>query len=260
VVSIRPLYPHPALLLEEERTELKRAYLVVSDLHLGFETKLNLRGVMVDSKYSINMILEELRELIKATELDGVILLGDVKSTIRSISKQEWNEVPEFFRTLSGYANIYLIPGNHDTNIRFLIPQNINIMSVKGMVLEETLLIHGHAMPSSARATIKRIVMGHVHPVFSRGNSVLDGRRIWLYLKVKREKIFPGTEGTLDIVIVPSFNKEVPAMVVHKGDAKSISPIINRALEYNAIKKALVVTLDGSIVADDSNVVARLLS
>jgi putative SbcD/Mre11-related phosphoesterase len=260
VVSIRPLYPHPALLLEEERTELKRAYLVISDLHLGFETKLNLRGVMVDSKYSINMILEELRELIKATELDGVILLGDVKSTIRSISKQEWNEVPEFFRTLSGYADIYLIPGNHDTNIRFLIPQNVNLMSVKGMVLEETLLVHGHAMPSSARATIKRIVMGHIHPVFSRGNSVLNGRRIWLYLKVKREKIFPGTEGTLDIVIVPSFSKEVIPMVVQKGEAKSISPIINRALEYNAIKKALVVTLDGSIVADDSKVVARLLS
>ena len=260
MVSIRPLYPHPALLLEEERTKIKRAYLVVSDLHLGFEAKLNLRGVMVDSKYSINMMLEELRELIKATQLDGVILLGDVKSTIRSISKQEWNEVPEFFRTLSEYANIYLIPGNHDTNIRFLIPQNVNIMSVKGMVLEETLLVHGHAMPSSARATIKRIVMGHIHPVFSRGNSVLNGRRIWLYLKVKREKIFPGTEGTLDIVIVPSFNKEVSPMVVHKGDAKSISPIINRALECNAIKKALVVTLDGSLVADDSNVVARLLS
>ncbi len=217
MVSIRPLYPHPALLLEEERTEIKRAYLVVSDLHLGFEAKLNLRGVMVDSKYSINMMLEELRELIKATQLDGVILLGDVKSTIRSISKQEWNEVPEFFRTLSEYANIYLIPGNHDTNIRFLIPQNVNIMSVKGMVLEETLLVHGHAMPSSARATIKRIVMGHIHPVFSRGNSVLNGRRIWLYLKVKREKIFPGTEGTLDIVIVPSFNKEVPPMVIQKG-------------------------------------------
>jgi hypothetical protein len=49
-------------------------------------------------------------------------------------------------------------------------------------------------------------------------------------------------------------------MVVQKGEAKSISPIINRALEYDAIKKALVVTLDGSIVADDSNVVARLLS
>ena len=231
---------------------------MVSDLHIGFEGELNLRGVTVDSKYSLNTMLEELRHLIKSNQLDGVILLGDVKSTIRSISKQEWNQVPEFFRILSGHASIYVVPGNHDTYFRFLIPQNINIMSVKGMVMEETLLAHGHTMPSSARASIKRIVMGHIHPVFSRCNSVINGRRIWLYLKVKREIIFPGTVGMLDIIIVPSFNKDVP--MIHKRYAKSISPIINRALQHNAIEQAMAVTLDGSIVADNRNVVARLLS
>ncbi|MGB6591564.1 MAG: metallophosphoesterase [Candidatus Nitrosopolaris sp.] len=259
LVSIRLLYPHPALLLEEERIGAKRSYLVISDLHIGFESNLNLRGVTVDSKYFLNTMLEELHDIIESHQLDSVILLGDVKSTIRIISKQEWNEVPEFFRILSGYANIYLVPGNHDSRIRFLIPQNINIMSVKGMVLEETLLVHGHVMPSSARASIKRIVMGHIHPIFSKCNSVLDGRRIWLYLKVKSEMIFPATAGTLDIVIMPSFNKDVNAMV-HKGYRKSISPIIKRALEFNAIKKAMVVTLDGSILSDDCSVVARLLS
>jgi uncharacterized protein len=259
VLSIRPLYPHPALLLEEKRTGIKRTYLVVSDLHIGLEGELNLRGVIFDSKYSLNTMLEELRGLIKSNQLDGVIFLGDIKSTIRSISKLEWNQVPEFFRILSGHASIYVVPGNHDTNVRFLIPQNINIMSVKGMVLEETLLVHGHTMPSSARASIKRIIMGHIHPVFSRCNSVLNGRRIWLYLKVRKETIFPGTVGTLDIIIVPSFNKDVPG-ITNKRDAKSISPIINRALQYNAIEQALALTLDGSIVADDGNVVARLLS
>jgi putative SbcD/Mre11-related phosphoesterase len=259
VLSIRPLYPHPALLLEEKRTGIKRTYLVISDLHIGLEGELNLRGVIFDSKYSLNTMLEELRGLIKSNQLDGVILLGDVKSTIRSISKQEWYQVPEFFRILSGHASIYVVPGNHDTNVRFLVPQNINIMSVKGMVLEGTLLVHGHTMPSSARASIKRIIMGHIHPVFSRCNSVLNGRRIWLYLKVRRETIFPGTVGTLDIIIVPAFNKDVPGMM-NKRDAKSISPIINRALQSNAIEQALAVTLDGSIVADDGNVVARLLS
>jgi putative SbcD/Mre11-related phosphoesterase len=259
VLSIRPLYPHPALLLEEKRTGIKRTYLVVSDLHIGLEGELNLRGVIFDSKYSLNTMLEELRGLIKSNQLHGVIILGDIKSTIRSISKLEWNQVPEFFRILSGHASIYVVPGNHDTNVRFLVPQNINIMSVKGMVLEGTLLVHGHTMPSSARASIKRIIMGHIHPVFSRCNSVLNGRRIWLYLKVRKETIFPGTVGTLDIIIVPSFNKDVPGMM-NKRDAKSISPIIKRALQSNAIEQALAVTLDGSIVADDGNVVARLLS
>nr|MDQ6865636.1 metallophosphoesterase [Thermoproteota archaeon] len=111
MLSIRPLYPHPALLLEEKRTGIKRTYLVISDLHIGLEGELNLRGVIFDSKYSLNTMLEELRGLIKSNQLDGVILLGDVKSTIRSISKQEWNQVPEFFRILSGHASIYVVPG-----------------------------------------------------------------------------------------------------------------------------------------------------
>ncbi|HET7147901.1 MAG TPA: metallophosphoesterase [Candidatus Nitrosopolaris sp.] len=257
MVSVRPLYPHPALLLEEE-SGIKGTYLVVSDLHIGFEDELTPRGVTVDSKYSLNTMLEELRVLIKSNQLEGVVLLGDIKSTVRTISKQEWNQVPEFFRILSGHTNIYIVPGNHDAYARLLIPQNINIMSVKGMVIEETLLTHGHTMPSSARASIKRIVLGHIHPVFTKCNSVINGRRIWLYLKVKREMIFPGTAGTLDIIIVPSFNKEVP--MIHKRHTKSISPIINRALQYNAIEQALAVTLDGSIVADDRNLVASLLS
>lgn len=207
-------------------------------------------------------MLEELHHIIESHQIDGVILLGDVKSSIRNISKQEWNEIPEFFNILSRHANIYLVPGNHDGRIRFLIPQNINIMSVKGMVLEETLLVHGHVMPSSARSSITRIVMGHIHPIFSKCDSVLDGRRIWLYIKVKSEMIFPGTAGMLDIVIMPSFNKEMYA--IHKGYHKSfhnsIAPIIKRAIEFNAIKKAMVVALDGSILSDDCDVAARLLS
>lgn len=254
------------MLLEEERTRPTRSYLVISDLHIGFESDLNLRGIIVDSKYSLNTMLEEVDHIIESHQIDGIILLGDVKSSIGNVSKQEWNEIPEFFNMLSRHGNIYMVPGNHDGRIRFLIPQNINIMSVKGMVLEETLLVHGHVMPSSARSSITRIVMGHIHPIFSKCDSVLDGRRIWLYIKVKSEMIFPGTAGTLDIVIMPSFNKEMYAIhkgyhkSLHKGYHNSIAPIIKRAIEFNAIKKALVVALDGSILSDDCDVAVRLLS
>jgi len=253
-------------LLLEERTRSKRSYVVISDLHIGFESDLALRGIIVDSKYSLNTMLEELHHIIESHQIDGVILLGDVKSSLLNISKEEWNEVPEFFNILSRHANIYLVPGNHDGRIRFLIPQNINIMSVKGMILEETLLVHGHVMPSAARSSITRIVMGHIHPIFSKCDSVLDGRRIWLYIKVKSEMIFPGTAGTLDIVIMPSFNKEIYAIQkgyhksFHKGYHNSIAPIIRRVIEYNAIKKAMVIALDGSILSDDCDLAARLLS
>lgn len=259
MVCLTPLYPHPALLLEQEVKGTKRKYLVVADLHIGFEAQMNLHGVVVDSKYTVSTMLEDLLVLVDAHKIDAIILLGDVKSTVRFISKQEWNEVPSFFRALSASTNVYLVPGNHDSNLGLLVPQNINIMTAKGMVLNGTLLLHGHTTPSSVRASISRVIMGHIHPVFSRTDSALNGQRIWLYLKVRKRLIFTGSEGLLDIIIMPSFNKEIYSMF-HKRYDKSISPIVSRALESHAIEEAMVATMDGSLFVVDGRLVADILS
>ncbi|KAG2474815.1 MAG: hypothetical protein NPMRTH5_2600003, partial [Nitrosopumilales archaeon] len=49
-------------------------------------------------------------------------MLGDVKSSIKSISKNEWNDVPLFFEKMENKIDTTLIPGNHDSNIQKLIP------------------------------------------------------------------------------------------------------------------------------------------
>jgi putative SbcD/Mre11-related phosphoesterase len=259
MLYLRPLYPHPALLIEQDLKGTKRKYLVVSDLHIGFEAQMNLQGVVFDSKYTVNTMLEDLLGLIEAHHIDSVILLGDVKSTVRFLSKQEWNEVPSFFRVLSASTNVYLVPGNHDSNLGLLVPQNINIMSAKGMVLSGTLLLHGHTMPTTVRASVSRVIMGHIHPVFSKTDSSLNGQRIWLYLKVRKRLMFTGGEGLVDIIIMPSFNKEIHAMF-HKKYGKSISPIVSRALEPCAIEEAMVATIDGSLFVVDGRLVANILS
>ena len=93
---------------------------------------------------------------------------------------------------ISNYTDIYFIPGNHDANIRFLIPDNINVFSMNGMLLADTLLLHGHTMPSNARlSAVKRIIMGHIHPVFLKQGSVLSGQRVWLRFQGKKMCIKP---------------------------------------------------------------------
>jgi hypothetical protein len=129
------------------------------------------------------------------------------------------------------------------------MPENVNIMSSKGMVLDDTLLVHGHTMPTIARSYIKKIVMGHIHPVFLRHNSVINGQRVWIYLKIIKEAIFPTTQGTLDVIILPAFNRYLYA-INERRYTKSISPIIAKAIKSNAVQQALVVSLDGSIVGD----------
>lgn len=245
-MKIRPLHPHAALLLEEDNG---RRYVAVSDLHIGLESELGAKGITVRSSLMGEM-LDELLSLVKLQDANGLILLGDIKNTIGSISRQEWDDVPTFFNELSAGADVYLVPGNHDGNIGHLVPDSVNVISSKGMVIRDTLFLHGHSMPSDTRSHARRIVMGHLHPVFLKKGSVLNGERVWLYLQVRKESLF-AESGTLDVVVVPSFNRYLYTEE-RKYNKRSTSPIMSRIVESNAIEKCMVVRLDGSIVGDMS--------
>ena len=248
MIDICPLYPYPVLLLNYLRNGITCRYIVISDLHIGFESDLNAKGISIDSSLLIEEMLKELCYLIKSQSAEAVIILGDLKNTIASISKIEWETVPNFFEHLSEKADVYFIPGNHDSNIRFLTPWNINVVSSKGMIIDGTLLIHGHAMPSFRSSSIKRIIMGHIHPIFNKPDSLMKGERVWIYLNVRKEGLVPGGKGILDIIVLPSFNKYLYATNrVHK---RSISPIITRVLSEQAVNRCLILTLDGSIVGN----------
>jgi uncharacterized protein len=247
VLSIRPIHSKAALLIDEQTK--RRRYLAISDLHIGFESQMSTRGINIDEQTFFDEIRKELADLINFNKIDAVILLGDLKNSIQTINKYEWQMIPQFFNFLSEVTDIYLVPGNHDSNIRFLMPENVNIMGSKGMILDDTLFIHGHTMPTIAKASIKRIVMGHIHPVFLRHNSVINGQRVWIYLKLIKNAIFPATQGDLDIVIVPAFNRYIYSINA-RHYTKSISPIITKAIKSNAVRQALLVSLDGSIVGD----------
>ena len=244
-MNVRPLHPHAALLLEGEEDRL---YVAVSDLHIGLEAELSSKGVTVQPDIVQDMVAE-LSSLVESQKADGLVLLGDVKHAVGQISRQEWDDIPSFLRQLSAKTEVYLVPGNHDGNIRHLVPQSVNVISSTGMTLGDTLLVHGHSMPSDVRSSVKRIVMGHIHPVFLKKGSVINGERIWIYLQVKKEALF-SEEGLLDIVVVPSFNRYLYA-TGERLYRKSISPIIARVMQHDdSIQKCIVATLDGSIVGD----------
>ncbi|MFL6479733.1 MAG: metallophosphoesterase [Nitrososphaera sp.] len=241
-MKIRPIHPHAAILLECEG----RKYIVVSDLHIGIEGDLLSKGITVGPSLVCDMITE-LSDLIQSEHADSIILLGDIKHSVSRITRQEWDTVPVFLKQLSTKADVYLVPGNHDGNIRHLVPVNVNMITSKGMTLEDTLLMHGHTMPSDVRGHIKRIVMGHIHPVFLKKESVINGERVWLYLQARKEDLF-AEKGLVDIVVVPTFNPYLYA-TGEKLYHKSVSPIITRVMQHGVIK-CIVVTLDGSIIGD----------
>ena len=130
------------------------------------------------------------------------------------------------------------------------MPDSVNVATSKGLVIGDTLFVHGHTMPSDMRASVGRIVMGHVHPVFLKQGSVVNGERVWIYLQAKKEALF-AVNGTIEVIVVPSFNKYLYSSGA-RGYRKSMSPITSRIVQAGAVEKCMVVTLDGSIVGDES--------
>lgn len=233
----------PALIIEGQKK-----YAIVSDLHIGFESSLASNEIFLGKNTTVEEVIEEISQIIASEKPDSLILLGDVKSSIKTISKTEWNDVPMFFEKIRKKCNIILIPGNHDANIQRLVPDEITLISSSGMVEENILFTHGHTMPSENFAQVNKIIMGHVHPVFFQEESVMNGQRVWVSLRTKKENVFPSTSGDLEITIVPSFNKYFYA-TSKRQYKKSISPIIEKIKQ---VSSARIVTLDGTIIGNET--------
>ena len=243
MVLTRIVPSQPVLILEGQKR-----HLIATDLHIGFESNLASKQVFVGKNTSTIESIEQLSSIIDSENPDDLILLGDVKSSIKTISRNEWDEVPLFLKKLQEKTSIILIPGNHDSNIQKLAPDGITMISSFGLVIENTLLTHGHTMPTENFSHVNKIIMGHVHPVFFEEDSVLNGQRVWVSLKVEKEKLFPSSSGQIEITIVPSFNRYFYA-TKKKTYKKSISPILERIKDFSSAK---IATLDGTIIGDES--------
>jgi len=232
---------YPALMIEGDEKNL-----VITDLHLGFENALSLNNVFLGKNKTVTEITKEIELIINKTKPDSLILLGDVKSGINSITKTEWETIPVFFENITKLINIILVPGNHDANIEKLIPNEITLAGSKGIIIDDILLTHGHTMPSENFSQVNTIVMGHIHPVFFEKESLINGERVWVSIICDKQKIFHSKSGELELIILPSFNRYFYA-TQKKFYKKSISPIIEK---MNVIQ-AKIVTLDGTIIGNE---------
>ncbi len=243
MVATRMVPSRPALVVEEEKR-----HLVVADLHIGFESRLAANNVFIGGNSTVKEAISEISEMISGERVESLILLGDVKAGIKTISKAEWHDVPLFFEEVKKLAGITLVPGNHDANIERLIPGDITLASSSGLVLGNALLTHGHTMPSENFSHVEKIIIGHVHPVFLDEDSVLNGQRVWVSARAQKDDLFPSARGRIELLMMPSFNRYLYA-AHRRGRKKSISPIMQR---IKRLESARVVTLDGSIIGDGS--------
>jgi len=221
--------------------------LVIADLHLGYETDI-LEKKGVDFPSQRQSMLDRIERLVEKFNVSEIYLIGDIKHSIPVDRMVNWREIPEFMETLSNYAKITVIPGNHDGEIEALFPRNVNIASVHGITLQiETYrigLLHGHAWPSSEVLDCEILVIGHNHPTVRRLKDV-SAPEIGRPDRVRGSIVVPvvltmqlnkncvrKSQGHLELddnkcslVVLPSFNELLTGVYVNRPKARLQGPL-----------------------------------
>jgi len=268
---ITPLPPYPAALM---RTDQART-IAIADLHIGWEMALSDEGIHVPSQTP--RLLKRLRELLRIYKPVRLLILGDVKHTVATAEKIEWQDVPEFFNEVRKHvAEIIVVRGNHDGNLDPLLPESVKTGPATGLVVNDTGFFHGHQWPSPELLKCKTIVMGHVHPTvaFRDPAGFRITRQVWMkidcdtaelariLLRKNKIKIEESSEKTLyskygfkaktqQLFIIPSFNDFLGGRPLndrkpmHNLGAEKVAGPVLRSEAVN-MKNAEAYLLDGT--------------
>ncbi|HOE53296.1 MAG TPA: metallophosphoesterase [Methanomassiliicoccales archaeon] len=238
-----PVPDHPALeVLGEERV------LCVGDLHIGIETDMRFRGIVIPSQ--TNRMQRELIDLAKG--VDRLVIIGDVKHQVPGSTKQEHAEVPRFFNSLLGhYPRIDIVKGNHDTDIERMVPAKVTVHDQGGFVLDDVGFVHGHAWPSQEVMASRLLIMGHNHPavVFEDGLHHNQVERCWVRCRFRsgggRYERVPD-----EAIMVPAFNRSLGGGPVNLEGPRMLGPLL--ANELVDLANGQVYLMDGLLLGSVS--------
>jgi putative SbcD/Mre11-related phosphoesterase len=238
----------PALVVTGEER-----HLVVADLHFGIEADLALHGLHFRSRSRARM--ERLLSIVDRYDPDVLVLLGDVKHSIPSITRQEYYELPRILATLRDRVPLRVFPGNHDIGIeRYLRPAEI--CAKEGAVIDGVGYLHGHMYPSPALAG-HLMIIGHHHPLLSLRDEVGCALRSPAYLRTEVDTKALGMaddkEGITPtrVLFMPAFNEIAGYDIMHIT-RKPFSPLSrNMVLDTTEI-----ILADGTYIGSLQSVIS----
>ena len=234
--ELQPIINEPAFLIKEKKL------LVIADLHIGIETELQENGVQVASQ--TNIMCQRLISILTTNTINDIILLGDIKHNIPSLTIQERIDVNRFLRNIESYGNLHVLPGNHDGNIHRLLPSTVKLHPSDGFEFEEIGFTHGHRRPNTEVMQCEQVVIGHTHPMVMLTDRLgyRTFEQCWLrsvpLSDILLEK-YPSAR-TTQILVMPAFNPLCGGIAVNRD------PLLGPFKSIINIENAEVYLLDGS--------------
>jgi putative SbcD/Mre11-related phosphoesterase len=246
-----PIHNEPAFMIESTPNNNKNT-LIIADLHLGIEYSLAKAGARLPSQTA--NIIKHIKKLCSTNNITQLVLLGDIKHTVPVTSRQEWHELPDVFWILNEIVEeIHVIPGNHDSNLRKLIPedvQNVRIHPSNGAVIHGIGLFHGHTWPSESVLSTEQIIMAHNHPnvLFVDKLGSRTNYSCWVRGQIVPEQLtthYPNFKAKQnEIIIIPAFNDIGSGTPVNAVKSEFLGPMLkNQCVDLDS---AHVYLLDGT--------------
>ncbi len=169
--------------------------LIVSDIHLGLEESMHLKGIMVPKQQS-ELIIQSLEKIFTKVSPRTIIINGDLKHNFGKNLKQEWDDTLKLIDFLKeNCKELIFVKGNHD-NFLATIANQKGINVVDEFKIDDILLLHGDKL-KEINKDIKTIIIGHEHPAISlKDRSKIEKYKCFLKGKYKNK----------ELIVMPSFN------------------------------------------------------
>ncbi|MGC8572220.1 MAG: metallophosphoesterase family protein [Candidatus Micrarchaeia archaeon] len=199
---------------------LNKNYIVLSDLHIGYDLKLIEKGVKIYD--STNFMADRIINLTKKFNIKDIIILGDIKESLLYPSKKEKIEIDKFFYKLKDY-NITIVSGNHDAHLEELINSKI----VDELVIDKIAFLHGHKLPSAEAMLSDLILAGHNHASieFIDENNGVYTQKIWIIAKLNKDKtknLYNKFNKSLTLILFPAFNNFITGTPINRPTYRHI--------------------------------------
>ena len=212
--------------------------LLISDLHLGLEKEMAKKGFRLPA-YSVKMV-ERVKDTAEKYSTKRLAVLGDVKHTVGKVEDIDWGVVPWFFDTmLDLFEAVDVIPGNHDGNIKTVLPQRVNLHTSQGMVLGKGPgrigVAHGHAWPSEEAIATRNLVIGHSHFTYEMRDSLGSRMReaVWVRAEYDVAELMEGAgyesgaKGKGRLTVMPPFNRLVGGQPINRSRSFQFGPVLS---------------------------------
>lgn len=231
--------------------------LLISDLHLGLEKEMAKKGFSLPA-YTVKMV-GRVRDLAEKFGTRRLAVLGDVKHNVWKVEDIDWGVIPWFFDTmLDLFESVEVVPGNHDGNIKTVLPAKVKLHPSQGTVIGSGRgrvgLAHGHAWPSEEAIACRNLIIGHSHFTYEMRDNLGSRSResVWVTASYDVAELMEGAgykskaKGRGKLTVMPPFNRLVGGQPINRSRSFQFGPVLSS--RSVSLEEADIFLLDGTRV------------